>query len=91
MTAEEAVEILTGNFGKCPSDCLSHCEKCLEEADKLAIEALEKQMPKKPNNIGRFDSFDVRHCNCPRCGGGINSDQRWCPNCGQKIDWEDEE
>lgn len=55
-----------------------------EETIKLAIEALEKQIPKKPIEL-----------NCPRCRfNGI--DNSWwvftyCPECGQAIDWSDED
>ena len=54
------------------------------EAIELAVEALEKQMPKKPNKL-----------NCPHCSfNGI--DNSWwvfdfCPKCGQAIDWSDED
>ena len=53
-------------------------------AFETAIEALEKQVPKKPVKL-----------NCPRCRfNGI--DNSWwvftyCPECGQRIDWGEEE
>ena len=57
----------------------------------MAIEALSKQIPKKPkyeSEIGR--EIGLRYC--PNCGirfirWGFN----FCSNCGQHIDWRDEE
>jgi len=41
----------------------------------LAIKALERQIPKKPNGIG--------FCNC----GSANLNGNYCSKCGQKVDW----
>lgn len=53
-----------------------------------AIEALEKQIPKKPVK----DKY--RHKCCPNCGWIVSYDEGWgekfvpyCENCGQGIDW----
>ena len=61
------------------------------EAHKMAIDALEKQVPKKA--IGEH----YAHMRCPSCnhripsGAGSSSRRRdnWCNYCGQKIDWEE--
>ena len=56
------------------------------EENLIAIQALEKQMPKKPKVI-----FDVWLCPC--CGENYDNyhdgGYDYCPNCGQKIDWCD--
>jgi len=59
---------------------------------EICVEALEKQIPKKPNK-------DL----CSMCGAVVNIDESYitysmnysieyragfCPSCGQKIDWE---
>lgn len=58
-----------------------------------AVEALAKQIPKRPNNIvyevtgsfeGTFAQFD-----CPSCRTEVNHLQNYCPECGQALDWED--
>ena len=56
------------------------------ETAKLAIAALEKQVPK---------SYDIR-CNssgvcydCPECGIKLDRYDKYCFNCGQKINWEE--
>ena len=60
---------------------LRHCNTCPTDTAK---KALEKQVPKKPVKL-----------NCPRCRfNGI--DNSWwvftyCPECGQRIDWGEEE
>lgn len=58
-----------------------------------AVEAVEKQIPKKP--IGKTDPMfgDVMTV-CPKCGNAnlVNPFVRsrvydYCPNCGQALDW----
>ena len=68
--------------------------KVLEHEENLvAIEALEKQIPKKPiknkNQVVRY----VNTYYCPTCELGITGTNiaKWCYHCGQKIDWSDEE
>lgn len=56
------------------------------EAAKMAIAALEKQIAKKPVNDGH----------CPECFSDnecpYNEEKvRYCPSCGQKIDWGNDE
>ena len=49
-----------------------------------AIEALEKQIPKKPY-------WEYGGCHCKSCGLDVLSDECFCPLCGQAIDWEVDE
>lgn len=57
---------------------------------ELAIEALEKQIAKKPR-INRV-SDDTEYMKCPQCKltTVLYSDMRidYCPKCGQKLDLE---
>ena len=58
------------------------------KANEMAINALEKQMPKKPKErdcIG-FDTLV-----CPKCKMALYLYEPYCDNCGQAIDWSDEE
>jgi hypothetical protein len=55
---------------------------------RLAIEALEKQMPKKPIN----DGSNIRYTpvySCPKCENRITGTgiANYCYHCGQKLDW----
>lgn len=61
--------------------------KRVVKARNLAIKALEKQIPKKPDF-----TEDKEFALCPRCNGkGLLDKQKYCDNCGQKLDWSDEE
>ena len=89
MTHEEAVGILISQAivlrrasGK------STLERIRNEAICKAVEALEKQIPKKPTR-GKYG-----HTECACCGWIVESfcgdleQYPFCPNCGQAIDWE---
>ena len=53
----------------------------------IAIKALEKQIPKKPEDVKQFRSSDYQIGLCPSCRGGVNSEFQYCGDCGQKLDW----
>lgn len=63
--------------------------------NRKAIEAVEKQIPKKP--LENEPTWAV----CPNCKGSIHKDNIWehivegdttfCEHCGQALDWSDEE
>ena len=65
------------------------------EAIQIAIQALEKQIPKKVQlrHIRKFDGFYDGEC--PTCGNSVSRDcdgtDNFCPDCGQKLDWSYEE
>ena len=69
------------------------------KANEMAIQALEKQIPKKPDYEadGYSDGELVYdYAKCPICGHdfeyGINDwGCKYCSDCGQKLDWSDEE
>ena len=63
----------------------------------IAIQALEKQIPKKPTYEGDGyapdGTFVWDEWLCPCCGKRYEvdyDDYDYCPNCGQKLDWSDE-
>ena len=74
---------------------LIELRKQIEEAIKVAIEALEKQIPEIPDYEGDgyadgelvYDTWI-----CPRCGRhyeiDCNDDYVYCPQCGQCLDWD---
>ena len=52
-------------------------------AFETAIEALEKQIPKKLKDDGWLY--------CPICGRDVLLDRfNYCPDCGQALDWSDD-
>ena len=79
------------------NDC-DNCEYCYsqgnfgqqKEAFEVAINALEKQIAKKPR-------FYAHNYYCSVCDSLVgNSEFEWqrfkyCDTCGQKLDWSDEE
>ena len=63
-----------------------------EEPLKLAIEALEKQIPKRPNRHEEEitdDYVSLEYYSCPVCKSNELADgyDFYCFRCGQKLDW----
>ena len=87
MTYEEAIENLQYIIS---NDCTETQHDFVEEIE-MAIEALEKQIPKKPVLENRYSG----HYNCPICNEDCTYDTvfkyPYCPFCGQAIDWSDDE
>ena len=91
MTIEEALEWFKNDLkdGKCSEDC-PDCN-----AREKAIEALEKQIPKKIRKEHYY--FGTLYV-CPECRMSFGArdvalDKRYkgCPYCLQAIDWSDDE
>ena len=63
----------------------------LQEAVDMAIQALEKQIPKKPHK--NFEKFSGVWCSCGKYLGKVYFVEKpsFCSDCGQKLDWSDEE
>lgn len=88
------------NSKKC-DDCYLYYEQGnsgehIQSVEK-AVQALEKQIPKKPTYEG--DGYADGHLVydtwiCPCCENRYEVDYDnydHCPNCGQKLDWSDED
>lgn len=54
---------------------------------KIVVDALEKQIPKKPI---RKPNADMTHeeVTCPTCGSYCSAFKNKYCDCGQKLDWE---
>lgn len=95
MIPKEAIEVLRKNK---PTYDPRECGKELCEACDVAIEALEKQIPKKP----KYKEFGAsKYWDCPVCGEVVLShidgiplkneyNHSHCGGCGQAIDWSEE-
>lgn len=89
MKVEEAIRKLsvystTNGSGQCTDN--EH-----QEAKKMAISALEKQVAKKPIFDKHITRKDITKYRCPVCGDILRYGVYvgYC-NCGQKLDWSDE-
>ena len=105
MTSSEAIKILKkDSCYECSqgTDSPLNCEygECrVSKATRVAIRALEKQIPKKPIMKQYFEDLEDEYLCCPTCGeiltDRIPDDNKTfyfhCMNCGQKFDWSDEE
>ena len=90
MTAKEALE-----YFKRRKEQIGLNDR-VQQAEDLAIKALEKQIPKKP--IGKTDPmFGDSYIVCPNCENTVivnpftHSIFKHCPNCGQALDWSETE
>ena len=94
MTENEAIELIEKDLKLHSKDLSSKYKNGL----RMAIQALEKQIPKKP--IFDFNSSDTLskfHCDCGKIiwvhhdiGTMDNNDApNYCDNCGQKLDWDE--
>lgn len=62
----------------------------------LALNALDKQIPKRVELYKHNGDFKWENYPCPCCGEmlGLEVNKRYvkfCPNCGQALDWSDSE
>ena len=78
MTAEEAIKTIQVAIAEV--ECNYPLDYSI--AFETAIEALEKQIPKKLKDDGWLY--------CPICGRDVLMDRfNYCPDCGQALDWSD--
>ena len=88
ITTQEAMETLK---------FLLSIERHHKEPLRMAIEALEKQVPKEPDyeGDGYWDGELVYDTwICPNCGKDYEvgyDNYKYCPECGQAIDWSEED
>lgn len=86
MTCEEAkAKFLLEYCPKCGEPLPEECAAC---EINIAIEALEKQIPKKPVSVTISGISRYKSGAC-ECGTAIAMVYKYCPNCGQAIDWEE--
>ena len=105
MTESEAIKEIETSI-ELAKMCTQNFERIKEiEAYAMAIKALEKQIPKKPNKtIDSSWGVKKEAHTCPVCDyyltevhfiapQKIESNKKitYCETCGQAIDWSDEE
>ena len=64
-----------------------------DEELEVVVEALEKQIAKKPKKTGIEGYRYVDAYICPTCKGNFSGTRiaDYCYHCGQKLDWSDDE
>ena len=107
MTENEAKKYMLIEKECINRDCNRDCANCdivqdvedLNNAYDVAINALEKQIPKKPTfQYNLSDTVSVFECDCGKtikvrhdAGVMANNDApKFCDNCGKKFNWESE-
>ena len=102
MTIEEVIERIKSihfrceDYDGCPygHDCTVGCL----ESVQIAIQALEKQKPKKPIDIEEREEsiengFYYLAFVCPSCDEPVIGQPyrpKFCKHCGQKLDWQNQ-
>ena len=91
MTHEEAIKNINALNAVCCQKDFYDAE--FENALALAIDALKRQIPRKPIIRKTEDYFGyVKYILCPNCQEvefGFNQ-PCFCDRCGQAIDWKDD-
>ena len=95
MTNEEAIKELKEDRALYEGDIVEAGDGTpdgqLMLALDMAIEALEKQIPKNPKRLkGSLFGEEKYYHKCPNCGAAYVDDS-YCPICGQALDWSGED
>lgn len=87
MTSEEAITTLELAISEVEWNYPLDISVALE----TAMEALKKQIPRKPILDTTFPS-GVKWWRCPVCAyNNIETNDRFCYRCGQALDWGEDE
>ena len=96
MTLEEAIDFILNKIQIDVRFCSDEDIEKTEAALKLAISALEKQMPKKPKYEDVDNIYGAIKRTCTACGdvcmvsNGAKPYEHYCRQCGQALDWSDD-
>ena len=100
MTENEAIKNIKDILDECTEseEAVCYVTDVNAPALEMAIKALEKQIPKNPTYDGDGYAPDGMFIwdewICPCCGRRYEvdyDDYDYCPDCGQKLDWSNEE
>ena len=96
MTLEEAIDFILNKIQIDVRVCSDEDIEKTEAALKLAISALEKQMPKQPKYEDVDNVYGAIKRTCTACGDvcmvskGAKPYEHYCRQCGQALDWSDD-
>lgn len=90
MTNQEAVndlKVILSEITEC-EESICYITDVDAEPLRLAIKALERQIPKKP-------VYGAANIKCPNCGATLlyyfySFKIDYCDECGQRLDWSEE-
>lgn len=103
MTEQEAIYCLKAVSERYPQVCeecqlygQTGCDHCYDDANDVAIKALEKQIPKKCNirdrivfREGEYEPIKIKSYRCPICNhetGTCGVVPNYCMSCGHKLE-----
>lgn len=72
--------------------CGNTAHSCKSDYIKLAIKAIEKQIPQKMIKLDFKHDWDFAF-ECPNCSTQYSrhyKDKKYCLECGQSLDWSEE-
>lgn len=87
MTYEEAIRKIDSQKLQFLEDYVDYSG--ISEAYDMAIEALEKQIPKKPIITRNEHSTRIIGYGCPACHKDVKGSDFYCWSCGQKLRWSE--
>ena len=100
MTESDAIKLVNKLYANITSNA-NNIIKTNDYIDfvRIAINALEKQIPKNPIMKTYYEDMEEEYLCCPTCGEILtdripmdNKDFYFhCLNCGQKFNWESDE
>lgn len=96
MTLEEAIDFILNKIQIDVRFCSDEDIEKTEAALKLAISALEKQMPKQPKYEDVDNVYGAIKRTCTACGDvcmvskGAKPYEHYCRQCGQALDWSED-
>lgn len=100
----EAIYCVKASIGETMCEECVNYYKCdntkMDDMMRTAIEALEKQMAKKPRENGMQDGLirKIKYYTCPTCGNCLLTEMMnerqntsYCWDCGQRLDWSEKD
>ena len=62
------------------------------EALNTAATTMLKEIPREVIRINSvYEGIEFGIVRCPKCKGLLVGPEKYCPKCGQKIDWEEKD
>jgi hypothetical protein len=92
MKIEDAIALLIDCTDLICRECNDRHRGCKKQKSypdfaSTVLAALEKQIPKEPTRYTCENDTCYNHTKCQVCGGGLDSTEKFCRDCGQAIKW----